>query len=68
VGALTGFGVRVFAKTQLLPIANATEIKSSDVAFDIAFIAALPFYSNRIDPRNTFAASDFGAIAATLFL
>jgi hypothetical protein len=68
VGAGTEFGVRVFAKTWPLAMINATEIRSSDVAFDIAFIAALSFHANRIDPRNTFAASDFGAIAATLFL
>jgi hypothetical protein len=50
VGARIGFGVRVFAKTWLLLIVNAAEIKSSDVAFDIACIAALPFYSDRINP------------------
>jgi hypothetical protein len=67
VGAGIGFGVRVFAQTWPLAIVNATEIRSSDVAFDIAFTAAPPFYSTE-SILKTLAASGFGAIAATLFL
>jgi hypothetical protein len=54
VGVRIEFGARIFAKAWLPLIVNATEIKSSDVAFDIACSSPVLFGPHQSD---TFAAS-----------